>query len=70
MPLGNGSSYSVDGVTYLLHLQMLVNLTVMKAIGFEDFKRNWDGWYDYEHPHGGLGQFPTEFLAPLQTGEG
>ncbi|WP_213955301.1 MULTISPECIES: hypothetical protein [unclassified Variovorax] len=49
---------------YLYHLQMLVCLTIMKAIGFEDAHRNWDCWIDYK-PHGNLGQFPSELEALL-----
>ena len=69
IPLGNDNSVTVNGVDYLIHLQTLVNLTVMKVIGFEDLHRNWDGWFDYQRPHGNLGQAdPDEFLAALREG--
>ena len=67
VPLGNGTSFTVNGEDYLIHLQALVCLTVMKVIGFEDLERNWDGWFDYQRPHGNLGQVdPNEFLAALR----
>jgi hypothetical protein len=51
---------------YLYHLQMLVCLTVMKVLDFEDLHRNWDGWFDHM-PHGNLGQQGwDEFFEVLQ----
>ena len=65
--LGSDTSFTVNGEDYLIHLQALVCLTVMKVIGFEDLERNWDGWFDYQRPHGNLGQAdPAEFLAALR----
>lgn len=42
----NSSSVKLDSVEYLFHLSMLVSLTIMKAIGFDDQHTNWDCWID------------------------
>jgi hypothetical protein len=55
VPLGRKRKTALQSEDYLYHLQMLVCLTVMKVIGFEDLQRNWDCWFDLK-PHGNLGQ--------------
>lgn len=40
------SQVILDCSEYLFHLSMLVSLTVMKAIGFDDDHTNWDCWID------------------------
>lgn len=42
----NGADVQLDASSYLFHLSMLVNLTIMKAIGFDDGHTNWDAWID------------------------
>lgn len=42
----NNSQVTLDSSEYLFHLSMLVSLTIMKAIGFDDGHTNWDCWID------------------------
>jgi len=42
----NNSDVVLDCIQYLYNLQMLVSLTVMKGIGFDDGHTNWDCWID------------------------
>ena len=41
-----GADVQLDASAYLFHLSMLVTLTIMKAIGFDDGHTNWDAWID------------------------
>lgn len=41
-----GVDVQLDASSYLFHLSMLVSLTIMKAIGFDDGHTNWDAWID------------------------
>lgn len=43
---GNSSQVTYDASAYLFHLSMLVTLTCMKAVGFDDGQVNWDCWID------------------------
>lgn len=42
----NSSRVTLSCSEYLFHLSMLVSLTVMKAVGFDDGHTNWDCWID------------------------
>jgi hypothetical protein len=42
----SGTDVQLDATSYLFHLLMLVNLTIMKAISFDDGHTNWDAWID------------------------
>lgn len=39
-----GAPVLLDASAYLFHLSMLVSLTVLKAVGFDDGHTNWDAW--------------------------
>lgn len=41
-----GSDIQLDASAYLFHLSMLVSLTILKAVGFDDGHTNWDAWID------------------------
>lgn len=41
-----GVDVQLDASSYLFHLSMLVSLTIMKAIDFDDGHTNWDAWID------------------------
>ncbi|MFC0349171.1 hypothetical protein [Undibacterium danionis] len=43
--IGN-SEIQLDATTYFFHLSMLVNLTILKAVGFDDGHTNWEAWLD------------------------
>lgn len=58
----NDVDVTLESAEYLFHLQMLLCLTVMRALGFEDRHRNWDSWIDHR-PYGNYGHFDlTEFF--------
>lgn len=42
----NSDQVTLDGSAHLYNLSMLVSLTCMKAIGFDDGHTNWDCWID------------------------
>lgn len=42
----NGSLVQLNTTEYLFNLSMLVSLTIMKAIKFDDGHINWDAWID------------------------
>jgi hypothetical protein len=42
----DGTDRVLNCSDYLFHLSMLVSLTVMKAVGFDDGQTNWDCWID------------------------
>lgn len=42
----NNDLVTLDCSKYLFNLSMLVSLTVMKAVGFDDGHTNWDCWID------------------------
>ena len=42
----SGTDVPLDASSYVYHLSMLVSLTIMKAIGFDDGHTNWDAWID------------------------
>jgi hypothetical protein len=41
-----GSPVLLDASAHLFHLSMLVSITIMKAVGFDDGHTNWDAWID------------------------
>lgn len=42
----NGSTIVLKCADYLFQLSMLVSLTLLKAVGFDDQHTNWDAWID------------------------
>lgn len=42
----SGSSVKLNASAYLFNLSMLVSLTILKAVGFDDGHTNWDAWTD------------------------
>ena len=42
----NKSQVTLNCSEYLFNLSMLVSLTIMKAVGFDDGHTNWDSWID------------------------
>jgi len=58
----NDADVTLESGEYLFHLQMLVCLTIMKALGFEDRHRNWASWID-RRLYGNYGHFdPMKFF--------
>lgn len=41
-----GTDIQLDASAYLFHLSMLISLTILKAVGFDDGHTNWDAWID------------------------
>ena len=42
----NGETVTLELGKYLFHLTMLVSLTIMKSVGFDDGRTNWNCWID------------------------